>query len=227
VVRWVRICNYFNNIDNSLDNAHVRFVHRRHRDNVSDKAAVGDPKISVEESDWGVQRYVQFPNGAEMVAHFGMPNINYINGQVVDFDIKRADSLIYKVPVNDNEHYQFEVRIIPLKGEAAERWLERRRAARAEEAKTRPDLIRAVIEGRLRLKDIDPNRTDYVVLEDELATVGQGTRADRTQEHLGGSDRGVFLLRKIWERELRALADGRPLKQWVYQPDMLPAYPAS
>ena len=54
-----RICNYFNNIDNSLDSVHVRFVHQRHRDSVDDHVVLGDPVISVEESDWGVKRYVQ------------------------------------------------------------------------------------------------------------------------------------------------------------------------
>ena len=43
--------------------------------------------------------------------------------------------------------------------------------------------------------------------------------------HLGRSDRGVFLLRKIWQREIKNLAEGRPLKQWTYRPDMVPTYP--
>ena len=63
------------------------------------------------------------------------------------------------------------------------------------------------------------------MLEDEIAQAGQGAIATRTNEHLGRSDRGVFLLRKIWERELKNLSEGRPLKQWTYRPDMLPTYP--
>ena len=72
---------------------------------------------------------------------------------------------------------------------------------------------------------VDPNRVDFVMLEDEVAQTGQGAIAVRSNEHLGRSDRGVFLLRKIWERELRNLAEGRPLKQWTYRPDMVPTYP--
>ena len=63
------------------------------------------------------------------------------------------------------------------------------------------------------------------MLEDEIAQTGQGAIAVRSNEHLGRSDRGVFLLRKIWERELRNLAEGRPVKQWTYRPDMVPTYP--
>jgi 5,5'-dehydrodivanillate O-demethylase len=220
-----RICNYFNNIDNSLDNAHVRFVHRRHRDAAQDRVVLGDPIISVEESEWGIKRYVKYPDGKDLTFFFGMPNINFINGQVVDPVIKRADVLVFKVPVDDENHIHFEVRAIALTGECGRAWIEERRKLRAKAERDRPELVRAILAGKLRLSDVDPNRIDFVMLEDEVAQTGQGTIAARGNEHLGRSDRGVFLLRKIWERELRNLADGRPIKQWSYRPDMVPTYP--
>jgi len=227
VAGWKRICNYFNNIDNSLDSAHVRFVHSRHRETARDQIVLGDPTIAVEESEWGIRRYVKYPNGKDVTAFYGMPNINYLNGQVVDPEIKRADVLIFKVPVDDENHIHFEVRGIPLTGERGREWIMRRREKRGKEAAERPELVQAVLAGRLRLEDIDPARTDYVIIEDEVAQRGQGAIADRDHEHLGRSDSGVILLRRIWERELRALAEGRPLKQWTYRPDMVPTYPAA
>ena len=220
-----RICNYFNNIDNSLDNAHVRFVHRRHRDASEDHVVLGDPIISVEESDWGIRRYVKYPDGKDLTFFFGMPNINFINGQVVDPVIKRADVMVFKVPVDDENHIHFEVRAIALSGARGRAWIEERRALRAKAEEDRPELVRAILAGKLRLSDIDPQRIDFVMLEDEIAQTGQGRIAVRGNEHLGRSDRGVFLLRKIWERELRNLAEGRPLKFWTYRPDMVPTYP--
>jgi 5,5'-dehydrodivanillate O-demethylase len=220
-----RICNYFNNIDNSLDNAHVRFVHRRHRDAAQDQVVVGDPTISVEESDWGITRYVKYPDGKDLTFFFGMPNINFINGQVVDPAIKRADVLVFKVPVDDENHIHFEVRAIALTGERGRAWIEERREMRAKAERDRPELVRAILAAKLRLSEVDPNRIDFVMIEDEIAQTGQGRVAVRSNEHLGRSDRGVFLLRKIWERELRNLAEGRPIKQWIYQPDMVPTYP--
>ena len=220
-----RICNYFNNIDNSLDNAHVRFVHQRHRDFAEDHVVLGDPIISVEESEWGVKRYVKYPDGKDLTFFFGMPNINFINGQVVDPVIKRADVLVFKVPVDDESHIHFEVRAIALTGERGRAWIEERRQMRAKAERDRPELVRAILAGKLRLSEVDPKRIDFVMLEDEVAQTGQGAIADRGKEHLGRSDRGVFLLRKIWERELRNLAEGRPVKKWVYRPDMVPTYP--
>ena len=220
-----RICNYFNNIDNSLDSTHVRFVHQRHRDSVDDHVVLGDPVITVEESDWGIRRYVKYPDGKDVTFFFGMPNINFINGQVVDAVIKRADVIVFKVPVDDDSHIHFEVRAIPLTGERGRAWIEERRELRAKAEQDRPELVRAILAGKLHLSDVDPNRVDFVMLEDEVAQRGQGAIAVRSNEHLGRSDRGVFLLRKIWERELRNLVEGRPVKQWTYRPDMVPTYP--
>ncbi|HWX77477.1 MAG TPA: Rieske 2Fe-2S domain-containing protein, partial [Candidatus Acidoferrales bacterium] len=179
-VRLDRICNYFNNIDNSLDNAHVRFVHGRHRETARDEIVKGDPMISVAESEWGVKRFVQYPDGKTITAFFGMPNINYLNGQVVDAEIKRADLMVFKVPVDDENHVHFEVRSIPFTGDRANEWLQRRREKRAKEAANRADLVREVLKGRLHLNDIDPNRTDYVMFEDEIAQTGQGSVPDRS-----------------------------------------------
>lgn len=139
--------------------------------------------------------------------------------------IKRADVMVFKVPVDDENHIHFEVRAIPLIGEAGRVWIEERRRLRSEAERDRPELVRAVLSGKLRLDDIDPGRVDFVMLEDEVAQAGQGAIAVRANEHLGRSDRGVFLLRKIWQREIKNLAEGRALKEWTYRPDMVPTYP--
>ena len=55
-----------------------------------------------------------------------------------------------------------------------------------------------------------------------MAQVGQGRLANRQQERLGRSDVGVILLRRLWQRELRALAEGQPLKQWTRPADLVP-----
>jgi 5,5'-dehydrodivanillate O-demethylase len=54
-----------------------------------------------------------------------------------------------------------------------------------------------------------------VTIQDHVAQQGQGVIADRDRERLGRSDVAVILLRKLWARELQALAEGRPLKEWT------------
>jgi len=53
-------------------------------------------------------------------------------------------------------------------------------------------------------------------LQDTVICVGQGAIADRSLDRLGTSDAAVILLRKIWRRELRLLAEGRPLTQFTF-----------
>jgi hypothetical protein len=47
-----------------------------------------------------------------------------------------------------------------------------------------------------------------------VAQVGQGATPDHAKDRLCRNDIAIVLLRKIWERELRGLVDGRSLKKW-------------
>jgi 5,5'-dehydrodivanillate O-demethylase len=50
--------------------------------------------------------------------------------------------------------------------------------------------------------------TDYIEGQDIMAWVSQGAITDRTQEHLGRSDAGVAMLRKMFKENMRKVADG-------------------
>jgi 5,5'-dehydrodivanillate O-demethylase oxygenase subunit len=60
-------------------------------------------------------------------------------------------------------------------------------------------------------------------VQDIAVQAGQGPIADRSNERLGRSDLAIILWRKILERELRAMEEGRPLKEWTPAPaDVVP-----
>ncbi|HEY5135957.1 MAG TPA: aromatic ring-hydroxylating dioxygenase subunit alpha [Candidatus Nanopelagicales bacterium] len=50
--------------------------------------------------------------------------------------------------------------------------------------------------------------TDYIEGQDIMAWVSQGPITDRTQEHLGRSDAGVAMLRKMFKENMRKVANG-------------------
>jgi hypothetical protein len=58
-------------------------------------------------------------------------------------------------------------------------------------------------------------------IEDYVTQVGLGA-IYREQEHLGRNDQKIILRRKILKREITALVEGRPLKNWtssnLYEP---------
>ena len=60
--------------------------------------------------------------------------------------------------------------------------------------------------------------TSHVMNQDFVAWLGQGTIADRTQEHLGESDRGVILFRKRMLEEAAIVARGGEPKAVVRDP---------
>ena len=47
-----------------------------------------------------------------------------------------------------------------------------------------------------------------------VAQGGQGTIANRGEEMLARSDVRILAMRKIWSREMRAIAEGKPPKKW-------------
>jgi 5,5'-dehydrodivanillate O-demethylase len=103
--------------------------------------------------------------------------------------------------------------------------LERRESERRSLTPSHEELYLKILGGKTLLKDLDPKRIDFIVLEDDVAQVGQGANWDswdRMDEHLGGADSGVVLIRRIWRRELEALAEGKSVKEWTYLRDMVP-----
>ncbi len=81
-----------------------------------------------------------------------------------------------------------------------------------------------ILAGRMRVQDIDPDYPALFNVQDNVALGGQGAIVDRSREQLGRSDKGVVFIRRIWMRELRALAEGKPMKAWRRPPENMLDY---
>jgi 5,5'-dehydrodivanillate O-demethylase len=128
----------------------------------------------------------------------------------------------WDVPLDDENALEFRLRRLPLSGETARAYRARQDVSAAEPKLSITQMGEAVLSGKLSFQDLDKFFKDKISLvhaQDYVAQVGQGSFADRAREHLGRSDIGVILFRRIWERELRALAEGRPLRKWVLPQD--------
>jgi len=70
------------------------------------------------------------------------------------------------------------------------------------------------------VKDPETGRwiSSHVMNQDFIAWIGQGTIADRTQEHLGTGDRGVILLRQRFFDDLAAIGRGEDPKGLIRDP---------
>ncbi len=215
---YVRHCNYFQNIENGLDPVHTAFAHRESRGTFV--GLEGVPRMTGEESPWGITMYGTRPNGKVRVNQFGMPNVLHIMLPAGTREAGWMDALAWRVPVDDETHRSFNVNLVHVTGEAAERY---RAWLASQPPYTGPSAVElgdAVLRGELRVDDIE-DRSVIVNVQDYVAQVGQGRIQDRRQERLGRSDVLVILLRRIWARELRAFAEGRPLKAWTRPPGLV------
>jgi len=211
---YVRYCNYFNTLENGIDQAHVPFTHAK-----SNFTKIGlnwdIPKITAEETEYGIAMYGTRSNGVARVNHYLMPNILYIKGSPESSKEGWREAFAWRVPVDDVSHRSFNLALVHVTGEAAERYRARRRQ-RQEILAQLPDaneVAAQVLAGKLNVHDLE-ERPDIVNIQDHVSQEGQGAIPNRDVERLGRSDVAVILLRQIWQRELRALAEGRAIKHW-------------
>lgn len=200
-------CNYFNRLENAPDDVHLLFVHKS-------LGLKGLPKMEWRETDYGMQMQTTFPGGWHNRAHFLMPAITQFSGnRRLPEETRPREVLVWRHAIDDGHYRSFQVAAIFLPPEAVPR-LEEQKAKRREVSPPTKEMGDAVLAGKLPIDEVPSDRPDLFEIQDYVSQVGQGMIADRPNEHLGRTDTGVIMLRKIWERELSRLAHGRPLKQW-------------
>ena len=216
-------CNYLQCYENTADEVHVAFVHRPGGSHA--KLAVELPVVSAEETDWGMLRYGRRGSEARHTLHY-MPNVTrVVVPPLAGFDGVGGWQEIYFsfTPVDDESHLWLITSHVKVTGAGAERFLAKKAEflAKVKAAPRVMDLVRDVWAGRRRLVDIE--HPELAMVQDIAVQAGQGVVADRGNERLGRSDAGIILWRKILARELAAIAEGRPAKQWKTPPaDVLP-----
>jgi 5,5'-dehydrodivanillate O-demethylase oxygenase subunit len=200
-----RPCNYFNRLENSPDPVHLAFVHRR--SGFTDSGLVGIPQPSGEETEYGFDIRAKRPDEGVRVTHWHMPNIIQRPG------VGGGASLTWRLPIDDYSCMSLGVAYTPRA------YLEKRGAngqrngngRGADPSEPIGQTAARILRGEMTTEEITSN---FVGIQDWVAQIGQGVIAPRENDHLGRSDVLVLLLRKLWEREMRALHEGRPLKQW-------------
>jgi 5,5'-dehydrodivanillate O-demethylase len=217
---YLRECNYFQNVENSLDMSHVGFVHG---DNRAAFSGIGlGRSLQATETEWGLSYSFVRPDGRARVQQFGMPNIFYMTALPTEPDIDWQESIFWWVPIDDERHMQFSLHRVPIDGEAAARFKERRAQQQTEIDIAHQELCASILAGMTTLAEVDRKRVDFVRLQDDIAQVGQGIFASRNSERLGRADVGVTAIRKLWRRELGAAAEGGALKQWHRPANLVP-----
>jgi 5,5'-dehydrodivanillate O-demethylase len=217
-------CNWWQSFENVFDEAHAAFVHSRSGSH-ADLGRGAEVETEITETAFGFERRTWVDDGPKRVCLYPFPNhmrlyLGRIKG--LDNDGPWLEAFLSHIPSDDEHHTVYMAILVPLTGSAADAYLAKQPAIRERIANAESviDVARDILAGRRTLDDV----LDHPLLlqvEDAVAQGGQGPIYDRTEEMLGRTDIGVARLRKIFERELSAVANGEPSKTWVYanQPD--------
>jgi 5,5'-dehydrodivanillate O-demethylase len=215
----VRPWSFFNQLENSVDEVHFNFAHRR-----SDFAEVGwteeIPDLAGEETDYGILRIGKRGNAVRK-SYILMPNCMYSPGY--DNTMGWGEHLAWRVPIDDVSHASFVVKCIHKSGDDLATYHKVRATERAQLAALEPAdrVTDRILAGELHI-DALPDRPDLIAIQDMVALRGQSKDRDRSDDLLAASDLQVALLRRIWKREMQAIETGQPIKAWRVPPDLMP-----
>jgi 5,5'-dehydrodivanillate O-demethylase oxygenase subunit len=210
VIREPWPCNYFNRIENAPDLVHLTYTHYQFGFKVP-------TKIEAVETDYGMETRAEYPDGKVQQVHFIMPTLSRYDVEPWHpSETRWRERIGWRVPIDDTTYVDVLLTQIHLTGDDKEQFLARSRARdveRAESLRQIPIEANAVLSGEKTIRDVDSNAI-LTEVEDYATLVGQGSIADRPGEHLGRTDIGLILIRKMYSREMRALAEGQPLTEW-------------
>jgi len=224
-------CTFWNRFDNDL--AHIAWNHRATalRKNRPDFAVAR--RETVEETSYG-WKSTRFAKGAveghrdtSGSAHFFMPNCYQFGVRTRAKGFENRDlwdtKITWTVPIDDAKFVAFDVTLTPMNGEEARAYEATRSNEFEDEAENRWDIAEKILAGEMSLEEVPNELTAYTsfAIEDYVTQVGQGPIKGRTPERLGTTDAKPIIMRKIWLREISAMLEGRPLKEWTIEEEPL------
>ncbi len=202
-------CNWLQCQENSLDPLHFQWLHRywggwvmnrkkpkEERDifnRITASRGADHKKLGFEITDYGVIKRRLVEGETEEDDHWKIghpvlfPNI-----------LRVVDNLQFRVPIDDTHTLHFRLEFRHLK-----------------EGEKEPAAV--PYQEKSIWDETEPGRykRDYVAGQDQTAWIIQGPIMDRTTEHLGVSDVGLIMYRRLLEDQMKVVEDGgEPINQW-------------
>jgi len=193
-------CNWFQCQENSIDPVHVEWLHGRWSKDLDPNSRGPEPrahaKVGFSEFDWGLQYHRVFEGGTEDEEQWTIGRVClWPNALFTGF-------FEWRVPVDDENTLSFA-------------WFNNAVPGDEPFEQERIPYWRSPLVDEKTGRWIDT----HIMNQDFIAWVGQNAVADRTQEHLGGSDGGIIMMRRRMLEEARIVADGGEPKAIIRDPE--------
>jgi phthalate 4,5-dioxygenase len=233
VTKYYHECNYLQGNEGEIDPVHTSYLHRQFvgangQEEYREVPRDGhmplynrdvSPRIEIEDTDYGVRIYSIRQIGHERIylriTNFVLPNLSAIAGQTGE----HGYAIHWHVPIDDTTHWKYDIifsRVAPLDGqEMAARYAEQmapgyhfRRSRANRYLQDRAEMQGTSISGMGK----------FFPAHDAFAVESPGPIQDRTQEHLGSTDKAIARARRQLLQAVADVQNGREAPHVVRDP---------
>ena len=187
--------SWFQDYENTMDPFHVPILHASFTEVHFDPRMAIMPQVTYNLTDVGLNysAYRKLDDGREMdrVSPCMLPNVRSVPD--VRLQAGNATRIGWVVPIDDTSHLLFHAFLTP---------------------KDNPGWVRGRIQDWGRMSDEERQRLPG----DWEAQLGQGAITRHSEEHLGASDKGIIVLRKLLKKQMQIVRDGGDPMGLVYDP---------
>lgn len=214
-------CNWFQQVENSLDAVHVSFAHVWGKiGRFGSSVTTNIPELSYSETSAGVRQIATRSKHNVRVSDWTFPNNNHVVAPGPGKEDPWAHISSWPVPIDDTHTLRLSLYAIDTIDPAKIADLKVKYDLGYNPVAHADELFAGVIEG--------VHEPGLISAQDYVAVRGQGVIYDRSQENLSTSDAGIAFLRRIFLREIDAIRQGHPTKQWhrlTEEPHLAPPPP--
>jgi 5,5'-dehydrodivanillate O-demethylase len=202
-------CNWFQQVENSLDAVHVSFVHVWGKfSRFGEELTTAIPDLSFSETSAGIRQIATRSSTNVRISDWTFPNNNHVVVPGTKSGEPWSDLTVWAVPIDDEHTMRFTLYSFP----AAAVDEARKHESNPDREVNPADYAEQLFNERT-IPEV--SHSQLLSFQDYVALKGQGIIADRATENLSASDAGIVLLRRICLREMEAIRHGQPSKPWT------------
>lgn len=210
---YKRSCNYYINVENALDLAHVAYTHKLSSDpSITevgfDPGVIRIRDVTVERLDFGIRAIEVEEESDPVISTVMLPNAMHL---LVPQRDGWLEQVAWRVPIDDQSHFSLQITAMHVDQAGKEFWDEyaARKADLIAKYPSTDMCAEAILRGEKTLFDF-ADHPDLVNIEDHVAQMGMQWINDPGKENLAQSDKAVLQLRRMFMSRLADFVAGTP-----------------
>jgi len=220
VTKCLLECNYLQGLEGECDSSHLSFLHRTFTNERNQPFYKSDtaPFYETEETDFGVRLIATRKNNDQQYVRFSafvMPVYGCVPAGRPTNELEGYEIHTY-VPADDRHCWRYDIGFRRDRA-VREEEVHRRKQIKSDYTRIR-NAANDYLQDRVMQKSVNFTGIEDFLNHDACATESMGPIFDRSQEHLGVSDKAVIAVRKFLLTSIRAVQEGKEPPHLVHEP---------